>query len=224
LKFQVIIPARGGSKRFPRKNIQALNGIPLISHSILFALKTFPKENIWVNTDDQEIAGVAAGHGVNITYRPEELGSDTASTADVLFFQQELFAQNNIACDAQILLQATNPLRPENLMTEAIKLFENSGRNSLASFTVLNRKYGKIRMNQYIPENYKPGQRMQEIDLDYYENGLVYIAKAQSILNKEIITGDVFPFICNGIEAAVDIDEPTDMLFAEFLLKNKQIL
>ena len=65
---------------------------------------------------------------------------------------------------------------------------------------------------------------MQEIDLDYYENGLVYIAKAQSILNKEIITGDVFPFICNGIEAAVDIDEPTDMLFAEFLLKNKQIL
>jgi N-acylneuraminate cytidylyltransferase len=141
-----------------------------------------------------------------------------------LFFQQELFAQNNIACDAQILLQVTNPLRPENLMTEAIELFENSGRNSLASFTVLNRKYGKIRMNQYIPENYKPGQRMQDIDPDYYENGLIYIAKAQSILNKEIITGDVFPFIYNGIEAAVDIDEPTDMLFAEFLLKNKQIL
>jgi N-acylneuraminate cytidylyltransferase len=221
LNYQVVIPARGGSKRFPGKNIHLLNGIPLIGHSILFALKSLPPENIWVNTDDNEIAAIASEYGVNISIRPDDLGSDTASTADVLYYQQSVFGLNQIACDAIILLQATNPLRPEGLLENAIDVFEKSKRNSLASFTILNRKYGKIKSDFYIPENYKPGQRMQDIEPDYYENGLIYIANKQSIQNKEIITTDVFPLIQNNIESTVDIDEPADLLFAEFILKNK---
>ncbi len=221
MNYQVIIPARGGSKRFPRKNIIPLNGIPLIGHSILFALKSFPSENIWVNTDDSEIASIASSYGVNINNRPAVLGSDTASTAEVLFYQQSVFGLNQIACDAMILLQATNPLRPTGLIENAIDAFEKSKRNSLASFTILNRKYGKIKSDNYIPENYKPGQRMQDIEPDYYENGTIYIANKQSILNKEIITKDVYPLIQNNIESTVDIDEPADLLFAEFLLQHK---
>ena len=221
MNYQVVIPARGGSKRFPGKNIHLLNGIPLIGHSILFALKSLPPENIWVNTDDNEIAAIASEYGVNISIRPDDLGSDTASTADVLYYQQSVFGLNQIACDAIILLQATNPLRPEGLLENAIDVFEKSKRNSLASFTILNRKYGKIKSDFYIPENYKPGQRMQDIEPDYYENGLIYIANKQSIQNKEIITTDVFPLIQNNIESTVDIDEPADLLFAEFILKNK---
>jgi CMP-N-acetylneuraminic acid synthetase len=224
LNYQVIIPARGGSKRFPKKNIHLLNGIPLIAHSILFALKTFDKNNIWVNTDDNEIALVADNYGVKITRRPMELGSDTASTADVMFFQGAFFITNNIPCDAMILLQATNPIRPSNLIQSAISEFEKNNRNSLASFSDLNRKYGKISESFYIPTNYKPGQRMQDIEPDYFENGLIYITKIASILQKEIITHDVFPLILDGEESSVDIDEKKDMLFAEFLLKNKTIL
>lgn len=218
LIYQLVIPARGGSKRFPKKNVQLLNGIPLIAHSILFAKTYFPNENIWVNTDDEEIAGIAKEYEVNVTIRPKELGSDTTSTAEVLFYQNEYFVNNHIQCDAMILLQATNPLRPKNLLESAILQFEKSNRNSLASFTVLNRKFGKIESDFFEPSNYKPGQRMQDIDPDYYENGLIYITKTKSIQSKEIITTDVFPFILENKEAIVDIDEPQDLLFAEFLL------
>lgn len=221
MKYQVIIPARGGSKRFPKKNIHLLNGLPLISHSILSALEAFDKTNIWVNTDDDEIADIAMQYGVNITIRPTDLGSDTASTADVLFFQDEYFNDNNICYDAFILLQVTNPIRPPSLIQTAIREFENSGRNSLASFSSLNRKYGKIQDYSYFPSNYKPGQRMQDIEPDYYENGLIYITKRECIKMKEIISLDVLPLIINGDEPLVDIDEPKDILFAEFLLIQK---
>ncbi|MDQ6763477.1 MAG: acylneuraminate cytidylyltransferase family protein, partial [Bacteroidota bacterium] len=65
-----------------------------------------------------------------------------------------------------------------------------------------------------------PGQRMQDIDPDYYENGLIYITNTKSIKKKEIITEDVFPLIIEGVETLVDIDEHDDILFAEFLIKN----
>jgi N-acylneuraminate cytidylyltransferase len=223
LNYQIIIPARGGSKRFPKKNIHLLNGVPLIAHSILFALKSFDKTNIWVNTDDEEIALITKNYGVNLTIRPKELGSDTASTADVLFFQSAFFANNNIPCDAMILLQATNPIRPQNLIHSAIREFEHNHRNSLASFSNLNKKFGKINNSYYTPINYKLGQRMQDIEPNYFENGLIYITNITSIQQKEIITSDVYPLLVDGEESLVDIDEPKDILFAEFLLKNKTI-
>lgn len=219
MNYQVIIPARGGSKRFPRKNVCLLKGIPLIAHSILFAKKHFTANNIWVNTDDQEIAAIAESYEVNVTIRPDELGSDTALTTDVLFYQNEYFKLNNIACNAMVLLQATNPLRPSNLIEVAIHHFEKNDRNSLASFSRLNKKIGKIKLNCFEPSNYKPGQRIQDIEPDYYENGMIYITNSKSIQQKEIITSDVFPLIIESVEAKVDIDEPQDILFAEFIMQ-----
>lgn len=223
MSYQVIIPARGGSKRFPKKNLCLLNGIPLIAHSILFAITYFSRNNIWVNTDDTEIAAVAEHYGVNVTIRPDELGSDTASTADVLFYQNEYFKLNDIECNAMVLLQVTNPLRPKNLMEIAIHHYEVNNRNSLASFSSLNKKFGKIKSNFFEPANYIPGQRMQDIEPDYYENGLIYITNTKSIQQKEIITADVFPLIIDSVEAMVDIDEPQDILFAEFLIQHNSL-
>jgi len=220
LNYQIIIPARGGSKRLPGKNIHPLNGIPMIAYSIIFAKKNFPDSRIWVNTDDDAIAYAAMQYGVSITNRPKELGSDTTSTAEVLFYQGQYFSIHNIPCDAMILLQPTNPLRPENLLKVAIESYETNQRSSLASFSILNRKFGKIKNNFFKPSNYKPGERLQDVDPDYYENGLIYITNIKSIQKKEIITPDVFPLITNTIESTVDIDEPHDILFAEFLIKN----
>jgi CMP-N-acetylneuraminic acid synthetase len=220
--YQVIIPARGGSKRFPRKNIKALDGIPLIAHSIIFALKSFPKANVWVNTDDIEIADIASKYGVQVTIRPSELGSDLTSSAEVLSFQNSFFRENNISCDAMILLQPTNPLRPDDLIEKAIINFENSERNSLTTFSSLKKKYGCIEKDIFKPKNYSPGQRMQEIDVDFFENGLIYITKESFIKDKQIITSDVYPMILDCIECHVDIDEPSDLLFAEFLIQSKR--
>ena len=176
-KYEVVIPARGGSKRYPGKNVAYLNGIPLIVHSIMFALKSFAPRNIWVNTDDTDIAKIALDYGVQVTIRPFDLGSDFASSSDVLFFQYEEFIKNKIDCNALILLQPTNPLRPDNLIEKAIDIFECNNRNSLATFSSLNKKFGNILEGNFIPSNYNPGQRGQDIEKAYFENGLLYITK-----------------------------------------------
>jgi N-acylneuraminate cytidylyltransferase len=121
-----------------------------------------------------------------------------------------------------ILLQPTNPLRPDDLIEKAIINFENSERNSLTTFSSLKKKYGCIEKDIFKPKNYSPGQRMQEIDVDFFENGLIYITKESFIKDKQIITSDVYPMILDCIECHVDIDEPSDLLFAEFLIQSKR--
>ena len=116
-------------------------------------------------------------------------------------------------------MQATNPVRPNKLISNCIKTFENSCRGSLASFTKLNKKYGRIKEGYFNPQNYMPGQRMQDIFPEYFENGLIYITKIEHILKGEVISEDVFPFIYNGIESSVDIDELDDLIFAEYVFK-----
>ena len=116
-------------------------------------------------------------------------------------------------------MQATNPIRPEKLIFDCINNFEKSSRGSLASFTKLNKKYGRIKDGYFNPRNYIPGQRMQDIFPDYFENGLIYITKIENILKGEVISEDVFPFIYNGIESNVDIDEIDDLVFAEYVFK-----
>lgn len=224
LKYKVVIPARGGSKRFPRKNVVNFCGKPLIAHSIEYALESFSCDDIWVNTDDEEIRIIAKDYGTNITIRPESLGSDLASTANVLTFQCKQFENDSILCDAIILLQATNPIRPINLIGECIEIFEKSNRGSLACFSKLNKKYGRVKDDYFNPQNYIPGQRMQDIVPDYFENGLIYITRCDNLLNGDVITKDVFPFIYNGIESTVDIDEVDDLTFAEFVYTKKNKL
>jgi CMP-N-acetylneuraminic acid synthetase len=193
--------------------------MPLISHTIEFALHSFSKHQIWVNTDDEEIRNIASDFGINITMRPEILGSDTASTADVLSFQCNHFKFHSILCDAVILLQATNPIRPETLIIDSIGIFEQENRKSLASFSKLSKKFGLVNENYFHPSNYQVGQRMQDIIPEYFENGLIYITKIESLLQGNVITEDVFPIIYDGIESRVDIDEVEDLIFAEFVYK-----
>lgn len=220
MKYQIVIPARGGSKRFVGKNIIDLNGIPLIAHSILFAKQSYSEIDVFVNTDDEEIANVAKQFGSEITMRPESLGSDTTSSAEVLQQQLEWFESEGIPCDAMILLQATNPIRPKNLLKEAVSKFESSKRKSLAGFSVLPKKFGTIdKSNIFHPENYRPGQRMQDLTPRFYENGLIYITSAESIKAGEIITQDVFPFLIDHIGCTVDIDEPDDLIYAAYILE-----
>ncbi|WP_296704699.1 acylneuraminate cytidylyltransferase family protein [Algoriphagus sp.] len=221
MNYQIVIPARGGSKRFVGKNIIDLNGIPLIAHSINFARQNFPENDVFVNTDTEEIAKIARGFGAKITMRPESLGSDTTSSVEVLQQQLSWFESNEILCDAIILLQATNPIRPKNLLKEAISRFESSNRKSLAGFSVLPKKFGTIdESNFYHPENYLPGQRMQDLTPRYFENGLIYITLAEAIKNGEIITRDVYPLQIDHIASTVDIDEPDDLTYAAYILEH----
>ena len=223
MDYQVVIPARKGSKRFPGKNIATLKGKPLIAYSIEYALNFFSKEFIWINTNDPQVIDVANKYQVQITLRPECLGADITSSAEVLSYQCLEFIRLGISFDACILLQPTNPIRPKNLIKESISLFEMHNRGSLTTFSPLNKKYGRINDNTFKPLNYTPGQRMQDIEIDYFENGLIYITKKENLLIGRIVTEDVYPLIVNSLESLIDIDEPQDLIFAENIINSNSI-
>ena len=220
--YKIIIPARADSKRLPGKNMKVLGNKPLIQYSIDFALNHFSADSIWVNSNDLRIIEFAKQIGVRTLLRPNILATDHTPTVDVLKFQINYFKEQNITCDAIILLQPTNPFREKNLLKIAIKEFQKAKRNSLATFSISEKKIGKIECDFFKPTNYVPGKRSQDLEKSYYENGLLYITKLESILEGKIITEDVYPLVCNTIESSVDIDRIEDFVFAESLLKLKE--
>lgn len=223
MEFHIIIPARAKSKRLPGKNTKLLLGKPLIQYSIESALEILKPSNIWVNSDDLNVIKIAKSLGVQTLIRPVKLSSDYTTTAEVLEHHVSHLIKK-VNCDAIMLLQPTNPFRSINFVNEAIRVFQNSGRESLATFSSSNRKLGKIVNNIFEPINYSYGQRSQDLDSSYYENGLLYITKTKAILRGEILTEDVYPLICDNLESSVDIDTIEDFLYAEAILNVKNNL
>lgn len=214
-----IIPARGGSKRLPNKNIRLLNGIPLLSYSIEYAQEnTHLIDEIIVTTDDEKIKEFALKKGVQVIDRPLELSKDTSTTVSALKHVLENLQESY---EDVILLQPTNPLRPKELLEEAYSQFIKGTHSSLFTVSRNEQKFGKIIDNTFIPFNYEIGQRSQDLDPLYYENGLLYISKARLILENSIIGEDNFPFIVDHPYAKVDIDTLEDFNYAEHLLISK---
>jgi N-acylneuraminate cytidylyltransferase len=215
MKTIAIIPARGGSKRLPNKNILLLNNIPLIAHSILYAQKNNSIiDEIYVSTDDAAIKKIALANGAKVIDRPKSLSGDDEPTVTALKHVLE-----SIAMDVEnvILLQPTNPLRPENLLKEAFEIYQQKKCDSLFTVSQNHQKLGKIIDNQFLPFNYKIGQRSQDLEPLYFENGLLYMTKASLIKQNTIISEDAFPLILNHIFDDVDIDTQEDLDYAQYL-------
>lgn len=215
MKTIAIIPARGGSKRIPEKNIQLLGELPLLAHSIKYA-----KENneiideVYVSTDNAEIKNIALQYGAKIIDRPESISGDLEPTISALKHTLEIIKDK---VDNIVLLQATNPLRPAGLLKEAFEKFQKENWDSLFTVSRNHQKFGKIIDNKFLPFNYTIGQRSQDLEPLYFENGLLYITKASLILNDIIISENAFPFEVNHIFAHVDIDTPEDLDYAKYL-------
>lgn len=129
-KYISIIPARGGSKRFPGKNIHDFMGKPLIAHSIDCSRECKAICHTYVSTDDEQIKQVSLQYGAEVIDRPAELGSDFATSADGMKNAVEQLMSRGIEFDYVILLQATNPLRPTSLLDDAIKVIEETKADS----------------------------------------------------------------------------------------------
>jgi CMP-N-acetylneuraminic acid synthetase len=219
MKTIAIIPARGGSKRLPQKNLKLLGGIPLIAHSILYAQKRSDIiDEIYVSTDDDSIKKIAVQYGAKVIDRPEDLSGDLEPTVSALKHVLE-FIEINI--ENVILLQATNPLRPQNLLKEAFEIYQNGNYDSLFTVSRNHQKLGKIVENKFVSFNYNIGQRSQDLTPLFFENGLLYISKASLILKEIIISENAFPFEVNSIFANVDIDTEEDLVYANYLFKNR---
>lgn len=218
MKNIVIIPARGNSKRLSRKNVLLLQDKPLIVHSIEYAKNNRDiVSDIFVSTDDLEIKEIALSLGVNVMDRPEEISGDLATTVSALKHVLENIAGS---FDNVILLQPTNPLRPKTLLKDAFLKFIESNSDSLMSISLSPEKLGKVVNNNFEPYNYFMGQRSQDLEPLYYENGLIYITKASLILDSVILGKNNYPFILDHPYSKVDIDTEIDFKLAEFILKN----
>ena len=219
-KTITIIPARGNSKRLPGKNTKFLGEIPLLAHSIKYAQQFSFIDDIYVTTDNLEIKKVALEFGAKVIDRPKEISGDFEPTVSALKHVLESLSET---IENVILLQPTNPLRPTNLLTEAFELYLKSNSDSLFTVSRNHNKLGKIVSNKFEPFNYIIGQRSQDLEPLFYENGLLYISKANLIKNDVIISENALPLEVNHIFAEVDIDTQEDFDYAEYLY-NKLII
>jgi CMP-N-acetylneuraminic acid synthetase len=218
-KTIAIIPARGNSKRLPGKNTKFLGGIPLLAHSIKYAQQFSFIDEIYVTTDHSEIKNIALQFGAKVIDRPTEISGDFEPTVSALKHVLESISDE---VENVILLQATNPLRPENLLEEAFQIYLNSNSDSLFTVSRNHDKLGKIVNDTFEPFNYIIGQRSQDLEPLFFENGLLYISKANLIKNDVIISEKAFPLEVNHIFAKVDIDTQEDFDYAAYLYQ-KQI-
>lgn len=162
-----VIPARGGSKGLPRKNILPLAGRPLIEWSIRSAQRSRLLDHFVVSTEDDEIATVAKRAGTDVSRRPLELASDTARTIDVL---QDI-AKNFPEAKAFVVLQPTSPLRPDTLIDECIRDYRDSKCDDLATGYY-------CKFQEFGAHN---NMRRQDYRGFFYDDGSVYV------LNRELV-------------------------------------
>ena len=133
-KYITVIPARGGSKRFPGKNVHPFDGKPLIASTIDYSLRNPSVSGTFVSTDSDRIREVALHCGADVIDRPAELAGDYVTSAAVMKHAVLALADAGYDFDYVILLQATNPLRPAGMLDEAVDIIEKGGHDSL--FTV----------------------------------------------------------------------------------------
>ncbi len=214
-----VIPARGGSKRLPDKNILLLGDIPLVAHSILYALENRATiDEVYVSTNDARIAEIALQFGAKVIERPEELSGDDQPTVTTL---QHALSFLEYPVDNVILLQPTNPLRPTTLLDEAYRVYKDGDFDSLMTVTRNKDKFGKIVDRKFVPFNYSFGQRSQDLEPLYTENGLLYITKAHIVEKGNILAENNVPFVVDSPFSKVDIDTEEDFKYAQFLLQTK---
>lgn len=220
MKFLAVIPARGGSKGVPRKNIKDLCGKPLIAYTILEAKKSPLIEKVVVSTEDAEIAKIARIWGAEIIERPASLAGDSVKTEPVLAHALEyLKAKEEYECDAVILLPATCPLRGADYINQAIDKFSSGRYDTLIGILPVFKYSYEIKRDELVPNYTERKNRQEGRKPVYVENGAIYIAKSNAV-EKGKIFGEKLGYILMDQRSSVNIDEPIDFLIAEEIIKN----
>ena len=218
-----IIPARGGSKGLPGKNILNFNGKPLIAWTIEQAMEAVGISRVLVSTDCEEIANTAIAFGAEVPdLRPPEISTDTSSTEDVLLFVCSQLADAQPQPQNIVLLQCTSPIRLPGTIDKALTEFTLTGANSLVSVTKCHRFFWYDKPCPKASYNYKARPRRQDIseeNITYMETGSIYITNFQMLLeHKNRLTGRICMFETEYVES-FEIDDSIDFGLCEYLAK-----
>ena len=224
MKVLGVIPARGGSKSIPLKNIVDLGGMPLIGHTIKSAKASEYIDTLIVSTDSEEIRKVSEGLGANVPFlRPHELSTDSVQSFDVihhaLIKMQEILDSE---FDAVIMLQPTNPFRRTSLIDRSIEILKQKQCDSVVSMVDVganhpHRMY-RMRDDHVIPYDNSvkdPMAPRQLLPKVYIRSGDIYLSKSEVILDEKKLIGKDMRGIIVESNSHVNIDEPTDLEIAK---------
>lgn len=226
-KYLYLIPARGGSKGIPGKNIKPFCGVPLIGHTIRHALAVASAEDVVVSTDSEAIAHVARSEGASVPFmRPAELATDTASSRSVMIHALDWMERHGRHYDAIVLLQPTSPLRTPGDIRRAISLFEESRRSALPARMAVT--VSEARTNPYYSAFETDSQgflhiskgdghytRRQDAPKVWEFNGAVYVIDAEALRIDEISRLDRIVPVEMPASRSIDLDSPADWARAE---------
>jgi len=221
-----IIPARGGSKGVPGKNIRILCGMPLIAHTILAAKESTLVSRICVSTDDRKIKSVSEEYGAEVIVRPQELASDSASSeAALLHVLGVLRERENYIPEIVVFLQCTSPLRQKTDIDNAITLLYEQKADSVFSCC-------RGHVNLWVqdgavvsPVNHDPYTKTrirQHKQVNFIENGSIYVVKTDVLLKyKNRMGGVIKPYEMEYLDS-FEIDTPDQFLLVESIMKNRK--
>lgn len=224
-KTLAIIPARGGSKGVPRKNLTPLLGKPLVVHSIIHATRTKEVTHTVVSTDDDEIAAVSKTHGADVVLRPPELSGDTASSESALLHALDMVEQKDgFVPDTVVFLQATSPIRKADDIARALNMFECEGLDSLFSAFRLEGFLWRCSNDELRSVSYDFTKRAlrQEREQDYIENGSIYIFRPWVLRELNNRLGGKMGVYEMDFFSSLQIDEPEDIKVIETLMEMKR--
>ena len=230
-KVLVVIPARGGSKQLPRKNILEIAGKPLIGYTIELALKLKSLfHRIVVSTDDIEIAEVSKSFGAEVPFlRKKELSLDTTPMVPVLKDAVQFIEnQDNLNIDWVLLLQPTDPLRESDDIKEALKLGQKNECDSVISVErvfshhpALMKKIVNNRIEPFFINEVEGTTRQSYNPPAYMRNGSIYLTKRKTLMDNESIRGDISIPLIMKEGSRISIDSYNDFKLAELLIKEK---
>jgi CMP-N,N'-diacetyllegionaminic acid synthase len=226
MKIAAIIPARGGSKGLPRKNIRLLRGNPLISYTISAALKCPDINSVIVSTEDSKIKEISLQWGAKVIDRPIELAEDDTETHMVVNHALDELKDQGNDFDTILLLQPTSPLRNENHISESINIYRHSGVEALISVcrdehhpfksfnisnTYLNPLFSEIMLHK--PRNLLPKT--------YRQNGAIYIISVNEFkINRSFFLKKTISYLMDT-NSSIDIDNQNDFDLAELIISKQ---
>ena len=218
-----IIPARGGSKGLPRKNVLPFDGEPLVVHSIKYAQNCELINTVYVSTDDDEISSISSRAGASIIQRPLELSGDTATTESAI---EHVLSTLKAKPDIIVLLQVTSPFRPKKKLKEALGKFINNDFDSLLSISPTHRFFWSVDGNDNIHPKYdylnRPRrQDFKKTDIQFVENGSLYIFTYDHFTSVKNRLGGKIGYIEFDEQYSHEIDTELDFKFLEALAKNE---
>lgn len=221
-----IIPARGGSKGIPGKNIRLLAGKPLLLHTIEQAQAAKTTDSVYVSTDDEQIASIAASAGAAVIHRPAALAADDSSSESALAHALATWRAEDLDPDLIVFLQCTSPIRRAEDIDAAVAQFLQNKVDSLLSVVPTHRfLWTRVKdCPRSINYDYRTRQRRQDLAPQYVENGSIYVFKPW-VLEKENnrLEGRLDLFVMNE-ESSLEIDSLLDFELVELVMHTRGYL